>query len=148
MDQILIEAGNILHIPITLPVLFAALQIILDLVLILIVLFLLRRISSFDAGKLETLLKTLKESHELCEQLNQTVAKNAQIAGNIQRIMDETGKMEHDKATKSATNTNTLTLNEKVRQMWRNGASVDEISDATGLAKGEIEVMTSLLGQR
>ncbi len=150
MDQIVAELGSILNLPLTLPVIFAILQIVLDLVLIFIVLFLLKRISGFDPGKFETLLKALKESHELCEQLNRTVAKNERIAGKIQEIMEQsgTGGSEKESARMEPHQASGSASNEAVRKLWAQGRSIDEIADATGTPRGEVEVMVSLLGRR
>ncbi len=150
MDQIVAELGSIFNLPLTLPVIFAILQIVLDLVLIFIVLFLLKRISGFDPGKFETLLKALKESHELCEQLNRTVAKNERIAAKIQEIMEDSGMAGSEKGPSKMQSppASGASSNDEVRNLWAQGRSVDEIADATGIPRGEVEVMVSLLGQR
>ena len=138
---------NIIHdIPLTPPVIFAAVQIILDLVLILIVLFLLKRISSFDPRKLEALIVTLRESRNLCEQLGRTVAENAEIAGNIQKMV---GQSEASACSSevSGSNQGAASSRERVLLLNRQGVSVDEISDMTGLGRGEVEVIISLSDQ-
>lgn len=142
----MIDLHFIHDIPLTLPVIFTVLQIILDLILILIVLFLLKRISSFDPGKLETLIETLKESRNLCEQLGRTVAENAEIAGNIQRMVGQSGAS--GSAAVSSDFDKTVPAREKALLMWKQGDSIDKIADITGLGRGEVEVITSLADQQ
>ncbi len=136
-----------LAIPLTFPVLFAAVQIVLDMVLILIVLFLLKRISSFDPRKLEMLIDTLKESRQLCDQLGKTVAENAEIASNIERLVKHhKGQTSTDRGQRQGQEVGTI--HEQVLRLWQHGKTIDEISDATGLGRGEVEVITSLAGQQ
>ena len=134
-------------IPLTLPVIFAAVQILLDLVLILIVLFLLKKISSFDPNRLEALIDTLKESRRLCDQLGRTVSENAEIAGNIERLMERSSVRSSAQSTVPPDSGSTASRHEQVLMLWRTGTPVDEIADLTGLGRGEVEVMISLADQ-
>ncbi len=131
-----------MEMPLTIPVLLAGAQVVLDIVLILIVLILLRRVSNFDIEKFSEIVSALKESEELCRRLNSTVEEQSRIAANIQDIVS---------ASKSDTRNSTRMrqadetgLQARVLDMWRNGMGIEEISDATGLGKGEVELITAL----
>ena len=131
-----------IDIPLTIPVLLAAAQIFLDIVLILIVLFLLKRISMFDVEKFSKIISTLKESEELCSRLHKTVEEHSRIASNIQEIVSASKKgfrnsSESQQAQESG-------MQARVLDMWGRGMGIDEIADATGLGKGEVEVITAL----
>ena len=131
-----------IDIPFTIPVLLAGAQIFLDFVLILIVLFLLKRISNFDVEKFSKIISTLKESEELCSRLNKTVEEHSRIASNIQNIVSASrkacqGSPESHQADEPG-------MQARVLDMWGRGMGIDEIADATGLGKGEVEVITAL----
>lgn len=133
----------------SIPVLFAATQIILDLFLIVIVLFLLKRITAFDAAKLTTLIDTLKESRRLCKKLEKTVAENATVAGNIDRILNRPGNNETASTVPDSTKQEPVNTDRRkqVPILYNQGRTIEEIADITGLGKGEIEVITALAHQ-
>lgn len=134
----------------SIPVLFAIIQIILDLFLIGIVLFLLRRIAAFDPVKFTTLIDTLRESRELCEKLETTVMENAAVADNINRILTRpTGDAATSAPCSSAEHGHgNLHRHEQVSMLWKQGRTIEDIADITGLGKGEIEVLTALAAEK
>lgn len=127
-----------LNIPFTVPVLLAGAQIVLDVILILIVLFLLKRISAFDPAKFSQLIDTLRESEELCRKLGRTVASNAEIACNLENLINSAGGRQRGTGNRKPGS------QDEVLALWQKGRTIGEIAEATGLGRGEVEVITAL----
>jgi len=122
-------------------------QIFLDAVLFLAIWILYRRIRHLDPGKIDYLVHRLDENARLIRELDANLREKERISNELADLLERTSK--RDKASGSPSGAppgedRKRNVRDLAVSMWADGKDIQEISLATGLFPGEIELLIDL----
>ncbi len=119
--------------------LFFLLQAFFDVLILCFVLALYFQLRRLKQLPFEEVLERLRAAHELCERLTTNLTEKKVLSERLMAAL-ETGV----KAWESS-KTDAETLKKKVRHLAREGLSIPEIAERTGLQEGEVALLLSVV---
>ena len=120
--------------PVTSPFFIMILiQLTLDVILLFAIFLIYRKLRSLTPERIDSLLKALSKSENLCRELERNITEKGEIVHRFKKLMENSKAH----ATEASLRSRVLSLREQ-------GASTDDISRQTGLSKSEVELAIAL----
>ncbi len=129
------------------PFLPAIGQIFLDAVLFLAFWILYRRIRHLDPEKIDYLADRIDESARLIRELDANLREKGRISSELADLLERISKRDKTSAPPNGVSTGEdrkRNIRDLAVSMWADGKDIQEISLATGLFPGEIELLIDL----
>ncbi len=121
----------------------AGIQLAVDAILFILILFLYRKIGAFDQARLAKTLKALGKAQKLCHDLEKNVEEKARLVEEISELVKTRPATNSGGASKAPGNQENRTRKLALK-LWKEGMSIEKITRETGLQPGEIELLTGL----
>ncbi len=121
----------------------AGIQLAVDAILFILILFLYRKIGAFDQTKLANTLKALEKGQKLCRDLEKNIEEKARLVKEISGLIETPATNPVD-APPHDPGSHGNRAKELAVRLWKEGMSIERISRETGLQPGEIELLTGL----
>jgi hypothetical protein len=124
----------------------AVCQLLLDVILLIAIFAMFRRVRTLDHQKLDTVLDALRKAERICLGLEENLRQKDRLVRQLNSTI-------HSRAPsmdlpphphKSDTSPGTNEMREKILALSREGKGVSEIAQATETAQSEVELVLSL----
>ncbi|NPB09002.1 MAG: hypothetical protein GXO17_01485 [Thermodesulfobacteria bacterium] len=117
---------------------FFLLQAFFDVLILVFVVALYIQLKKLQRLPFQETIERLKAANELCERLTANLAEKKLISERLMSAL-ETGAKAWE-----ASKTDAANIKDKVRQLAKEGLSIPEIAEKTGLQEGEVALLLSV----
>ncbi len=120
------------------------LQFLLDIVLIMLLLALFKKLKMADPGRLQRLIEALEQGSMLAEKIERNLQEKKELTDKLERLIKETDKESTTSSHASQATEIGTDKQAQVKELHKQGKKNSEISRITGIALGEVELILSL----